>query len=106
MDELGSDDHEMRLEAIRAAGTLGFSDPVDRLIDLLYDDDLETRLASVAALGQIGSDTAHEALQELAEDPDAEDLWDAIEEAVEEIEWLGGEIDLNLFEWDEDDDQI
>lgn len=106
MDELGSDDTEMRLEAIRAAGNLGFSDPVDRLIELLYDDDLETRLAVVAALGQIGSEAAYEALQELADDPDAEELWDAIEEAMDEIEWLGGEIDLNLFEWDEDDDQL
>jgi HEAT repeat protein len=104
LDELGNDDPEMRLEAIRAAGNLGFSDPVDRLVDLLYDDDLETRLASVAALGQIGSEAAYEALQELADDPNAEELWDAIEEAMEEIEWLGGEIDLNLFEWDEDDD--
>lgn len=106
MDELGNADAEMRLEAIRAAGNLGFSDPVDRLIELLYDDDLETRLAVVAALGQIGSEAAYEALQELADDPDAEDLWDAIEEAMDEIEWLGGEIDLNLFEWDEDDDQL
>jgi HEAT repeat protein len=105
MDELGNDDPEMRLEAIRAAGNLGFSDPVDRLVNLLYDDDLETRLAAVAALGQIGSEAAYEALQELADDPEAEDLWDAIEEAMDEIEWLGGEIDLNLFQWDEDDDQ-
>lgn len=103
MDELSSDDVEMRLEAIRAAGNLGYSDPVDRLIDLLYDDDLETRLAVVAALGQIGSEAAHEALQELADDPEAEDLWEAIEEAMDEIEWLGGESDLNLLEWDEDD---
>jgi HEAT repeat protein len=106
MDELGNDDPEMRLEAIRAAGNLGFSDPVDRLVELLYDDDLETRLAAVAALGQIGSEAAYEALQELADDPEAEDLWDAIEEAMDEIEWLGGEIDLNLFEWDEDDDRL
>lgn len=105
MDELRSEEVEMRLEAIRAAGNLGFSDPVDRLIDLLYDDDLETRLAVVAALGQIGSEAAYEALQELADDPEAEELWDAIEEAMDEIEWLGGEIDLNLFEWDEDDGQ-
>lgn len=106
MDELGNTDYEMRLEAIRAAGNLGFSDPVDRLIDLLYDDDLETRLATVAALGQIGSEAAYEALQELADDPEAEDLWDAIEEAMDEMEWLGGEVDLKLFEWDEDDDQL
>jgi HEAT repeat protein len=106
LDELRNPDVEMRLEAVRAAGNLGFSDPVDLLVDLLYDEDLEIQLATIAALGQIGSDAAYEALQELAGDPEAENLLDAIEEAMEEIEWLGGEIDLNLFEWDEDDDQI
>lgn len=106
LDELRNPDMEMRLEAVRAAGNLGFSDPVDLLVDLLYDEDLEIQLATIAALGQIGSDAAYEALQELAGDPEAENLLDAIEEAMEEIEWLGGEIDLNLFEWEEDDDQI
>lgn len=106
LDELRHPDDEMRLEAIRAAGNLGFSDPVDLLVDLLYDEELEIKLATIAALGQIGSDSAYEALQELADDPEAEDLLDAIEEAMEEMEWLGGEIDLNLFEWGEDDDQV
>lgn len=108
LDELRSADFDMRLEAVRAAGNLGFSDPVDQLVELLYEDDLEIQLAAIAALGQIGSEAAYEALQELADDPDAEDLYEAIEEAMEEIEWLGGDIDLNLMEWDgdEDDDQI
>jgi HEAT repeat protein len=108
LDELRNPDMEMRLEAVRAAGNLGFSDPVDPLVDLLYDEDLEIQMAAIAALGQIGSESAYEALQELANNPDAENLLDAIEEAMEEIEWLGGEIDLNLFEWDgdEDDDQF
>jgi HEAT repeat protein len=106
LDELRNPDMEMRLEAVRAAGNLGFSDPVDQLVDLLYDDDLEIHLATIAALGQIGSESASEALQELADNPDAENLLDAIEEAMEEVDWLGGEIDLNLFEWDEDDDQL
>jgi hypothetical protein len=103
MDELRNPDEEMRLEAIRAAGNLGFSEPVDLLIDLLYDEELEIRLAAIAALGQIGSDAAYEALQELVEDPDADDLIEAIDEAMEEMDWLGGELDLNLFEWGEDD---
>jgi hypothetical protein len=30
-------------------------------------------------------------------------LHDAIEDAIDEIEWLGGELDLSLFEWEDDD---
>ena len=50
MDELRNPDEEMRLEAIRAAGNLGFSEPVDLLIDLLYDEELEIQLATVAVM--------------------------------------------------------
>ena len=61
------------------------------------------RLAAVGALGQIGSDQAYETLASLLDDDEAYDLHEAIEEAIDEIEWLGGEMDLSLFEWNDDD---
>jgi HEAT repeat protein len=103
MQEMENPDWEMRLEAARAAGGIGSSDAVDRLIELLDDDFFEVRLAAVGALGQIGSDQAYEALAMRLDDEQAYDLHDAIEDAIDEIEWLGGELDLSLFEWDEDD---
>lgn len=109
-DEMQNDDPQMRAEAARAAGAFGASDPVEQLIELAHnDEDLEVRLAAVHALGQIGGAIASEALGELAEDPEAEDLYDAIEEALDEMMWLGGEIDLSLLNLDpslaDDDDE-
>lgn len=101
-DELESPVAEMRMEAARAAGSIGDSDTVDRLIELLDDEDLEVQLAAIDALARIGSDQAYEALVAKMEDPDASVLYEALEEALDEIEWLGGDIDLSMFEWDED----
>jgi HEAT repeat protein len=95
---------DMRQEAARAAGNIGSSDAVDRLIELLEDDELEVQLAAVGALGQIGSDQAYEALTEVLDDEDAYELHEAAEEAMEEIQWLGSDLDLTMLEMDEDDD--
>lgn len=103
VEEMASPDAEMRVEAARAAGNLGSSDPVERLITMLEDEDLEVQLAAVAALGQIGSDQAQEALQELVQNPDSIALLEAAETALEEMEWLGAEIDLTMMDWDEEE---
>lgn len=103
VDELASAEAEMRMEAARAAGNLGSSDPVERLIGLLEDEDLEVQLAAVTALGRIGSEEAQEALQELVQNPDSIALLEAAETALEEMEWLGGEIDLTMMDWDEEE---
>jgi hypothetical protein len=102
IQEMDNPDWEMRLEAARAAGGIGSSDAADRLIELLDDDVFEVRLAAVGALGQIGSDQAYEALAMRLDDEQSYDLHDAIEDAIDEIEWLGGELDLSLLEWDDD----
>ncbi len=104
LDEMGSPYEEMRLEAARAAGGIGDTEAADDLVDLTADDDLEVRLAAVTALGQIGGDQARQALERLAEDPDAEELYDAVDEALEEFDWLGGEVYLMDWEPDDEDD--
>jgi HEAT repeat protein len=105
LEEMRSPVFEMRLEAARAAGNIGHSDAVPQLAELLYDEELEVQLAAVTALGQIGSEEAYELLLDLSEDPDAYRLHDAATEAMEEMEWLSGEIDLAIFDWDGDDDE-
>jgi len=86
----------IRLEAVQAAGGLGDEALVPALIDLLSDEEVEIQLAAVAALGQIGGDLAHDYLTELADDSEFEELHEAIQEALEEMGWLGGDIDLTL----------
>lgn len=104
LQEMNSPWPEMRAEAAKAAGNMGSSDALDRLADLVYDEDLEVRLAGIAALGQIGGDTAYKLLRRLGDDPEAEELQEAVEEALEEMEWLSGEVDLTLMEWDEEEE--
>lgn len=102
LQELHNPETEMREEAARAAGNIGSSDMVERLIELMQDGELDVQLAAVGALGQIGSDQAYEALAALMENEEAYELHQAVEDAMDEIEWLGGEVDLTLFDWDDD----
>jgi HEAT repeat protein len=105
LDELTSPNPAMRTQAAIAIGFLGSSDPVESLISMASeDDDLEVRLAAVTALGQIGGQTATQALNQLLEDPEREELHETITEALEEMMWLGGEIDWTLLDLVEDED--
>lgn len=104
--EMSSPITEMRLEAARAAGAIGSTDAVAKLARLIWDDDLEVRLAAVNALGQIGGSAAQRILEQLTSDPEADELHEAVYEALDEMEWLGSEIDLSLFDWDDNMDDI
>ena len=104
IQEMRSPYAEMREEAARAAGEIGSSDAVDQLVELLEDDELEVQMAAIGALGQIGSDQAYEALAALLDRIEPSDLSDAIEEAMEEIEWRGNDLDLSIFQWEDGDD--
>ncbi len=105
-DEMQSPSADFRAEAARAAGSLGSADSIDSLEGLLTGEDLEVAMAAVYALGQIGGDRATELLTRLSENPDFEELYDAIDEALEEMEWVEGGFDLLALDADdlEDDD--
>jgi hypothetical protein len=92
--ELESPDIEMKLEAIRAAGAMGRSDAVDPLSDMVEDDDADVRAAVIVALGKIGGDRPQSILTRLLDDPDHEDMHELIEETIEEMLLLGGELDI------------
>jgi HEAT repeat protein len=94
--ELSSPLERIRLEAVQAAGGLGDEALVADVAELLTDEELEVQLAAVAALGLIGGELAQEYLTELADDPDAEELHEAIQEALDEMGWFGGEIDFSI----------
>lgn len=104
LEEMSNISFEMRLEAARAAGSIGHIDAIQGLAELLVDDELEVRLAAVASLGKIGGARALELLETLAEDPEFGELNEAALESLEEMTWLGGEIDLSLLDWENSDD--
>lgn len=104
LQELESPEAEMRAEAARAAGQLGSSDAVPELAELTLDEDVDVALAAVVALGQIGGEEPTRILSELLDDPDAEPLYEAIEEALEEMSWFSGNFDLLDFDADDADD--
>lgn len=102
IDEMLNPTMEMRIEAARAAGEIGSSDSIPNLAELVWDEELEVRLMAIAALGQIGSDLAENVLQDLVIDPEASDVHHAAVEAIDEMGWLGSDIDLSLLDWEND----
>lgn len=97
MGEMENPAAEMRAEAARAAGNIGGSDTVNALANLLGDEDMAVTVAAVEALGQIGSDQVSEILSGLLEDSDFEDIHDVIEDVLEEMALLSGDLDFD--EW-------
>lgn len=109
LDELENPAAEIRAEAARASGAIGSSDAIPQLTNLLLDEDLDVSLSAIIALGQIGGEQAFEVLNQAAEDPDFEELHDAIEQVLEEMEWAGGEFDLlrlSESDFDEEDNLL
>lgn len=109
LDEMESPIAEMRSEAARASGAIGSSDAIPHLTNLLLDEDLDVCLSAVIALGQIGGEQAVEVLSRAAEDPDYEELHEAIDQVLDEMDWAGGEFDLLRFsesEFDDEDDLL
>ena len=103
IDEMQNPSADMRAEAARAAGTIGGSDAVEALANLLVDEDLSVSLATVEALGEIAGDRPTGLLQALLEDSDFEDLHEAVEETLEEMALLGGDIDFDWLDVDDED---
>jgi HEAT repeat protein len=101
LDEMESPIAEMRAEAARAAGAIGSSESLSQLSELVFDEDEDVARASIAALAQIGGDQANRILEELLSDAALSYLHEAAEEAMEETEWMEGE--LQLYPWSDSD---
>jgi len=101
LDEMESPYAEIRAEAARAAGAIGTSESISRLSELVYDEDEDVARAAISALSQIGGEQANRVLEGLLADRTSSHLHDAVEEGLEESEWIDG--DLQLFPWSESD---
>ncbi len=84
LNELQSDEPELRFEAARSAGLLGSADALPLLLDVARDEDPEVRHTAINAIGQIGGRGAIRALERLAEEAGEADL-ELIEAAIEEV---------------------
>ena len=110
--ELDNHSPDVRAEAAQAAGAMGSSDAIPPLAELVYDEEEDVRAAAIIGLGQIGGDQAQALLSELLEDDEFEEMHELIQEALESLLLLGGELDLmdymergdDAYDDDEDDD--
>lgn len=90
LEELGSSDNAMLLEAVRASGELQIEEALPDLIRLLSDEDIEIRDEAVWALGRVGGREARRALEACAASDD-EDLSEAAEDALAEMDFMAGD---------------
>lgn len=99
LDELNSDNPAMRFEATRASGELEISEALPYLIESLSESDVELRDAAVWALGRIGGHEARRALEACCISND-EDLREAAEDALAELDFFAGAEDMPAFFFD------
>ncbi len=98
--EMENENDDMRAEAARAAGVIGGSNAIPQLAELSADADLGVQTAAIYALGQIGGETAESVLASLLDDPEFVEVHETVEEALEEMALLSG--DLELFDYLDD----
>jgi HEAT repeat protein len=96
LNELGSNDSAMLFEAARASGELEIEEALPDLLRLLDDEDVEIRDAAVWALGRIGGREAKRALKACCASDD-EDLREAAEEALAELDFMAGDDSMPSF---------
>ena len=93
LKELGSNDSDMRREAVEALGRIEKENSVPQLAELIYDRDIEVQLATIIALGSIGGAEATECLKQCLKDPN-EIISQAAEDVLKE---MTGNDDISSF---------
>ena len=107
LGEMESPYEDMRAEAARAAGAIGSSDFVPLLAELAYDEDLAVQVAAVTSLGQIGGDDVQRILANMLDDSEVEEvdeLFEAVEEAMEESAMMAGDYKFVDFPLEDEDE--
>ena len=112
IQEMESEDAEMRFEAATAAGGIADEDAIPHLAELTADEDVEVQEAAISALGQIGGPSSRSVLHEVASETSDERVLEAVTDALAEADFvedpLGFKIHLDESVADdasEDDDE-
>jgi HEAT repeat protein len=112
IEEMESEDAEMRFEAATAAGGIADEEAIPHLAELTADEDVEVQEAAISALGQIGGPSSRSALHEVASETSDERVLEAVTDALAEADFvedpLGFKIHLDESVADdasEDDDE-
>lgn len=97
IQQMRSDDPDLRFEAATAAGMIGDEDVVPHLASLIDDEDSDVQEVAIEAMAEIGGSDARSALTRQLNNPE-ERIREAAREAIASME-LAGAID------DEEDDE-
>lgn len=95
INELENSRSEIRYEAAMACGELELAVATPLLANLVNDPDREVQGAAIWALGQIGGNEARRILYDCYREDD-EFLCEAVEEALEQLEFMRGVLDISL----------
>jgi HEAT repeat protein len=96
LEQLASDDAEMRFEAVTALGQVGDPSVTTSVLPLLEDEDsADVQLAAVTALGQLGGPIAIKQLTAVLDHPD-EAMRAAAEDALEQAQFNADPLGFSL----------
>jgi HEAT repeat protein len=96
---LDSNEPDVQIEAVRAAGQLELASAREPLLTMLEEDDLldeDVRAAAIWSLSQIGGTSAREVLTRLSEASEDDDEADYIEMAIDNLSLAEGMVGFDL----------
>jgi HEAT repeat protein len=112
IEEMHSEDPEMRFEAAQAAGELAEEDVIPELAALTQDEDAEVQEAAIAALGHIGGTAARAVLHSVAAESSDERVLESVSDALSEADFVEDPLGVKLYldrsvaeDREEDDDE-
>jgi HEAT repeat protein len=97
IDEMGSDDGEMRFEAATAAGGLADEAAIPHLAELTADEDPEVQDAAITSLGLIGGPSARSVLHSVASESSDERVLEAVRDALAEADFVEDPLGFKLY---------
>jgi HEAT repeat protein len=97
IEEMHSDDSEMRFEAATAAGGIADEDAVTELAGLAVDEDPEVQEAAIGALGQIGGPAARQVLHSVASEDRDPRVLEAVRDALAEADFTEDPLGLRVY---------
>lgn len=97
IDEMGSDDGEMRFEAATAAGGLADEAAIPHLAELTADEDAEVQEAAIASLGLIGGPSARSVLHSVASESSDDRVLEAVRDALAEADFVEDPLGFKMY---------